>query len=138
MCNLGRAKADLTAPKTFQGNASFAAHNHHQCRSNCDPAEADLDAPKTFQDKVDEREKLRLIRLFFYGVCGYRERGRAGREWRRLWVLNVAGAQPHSDKQALGQALTCKLRVLPSCLLRLLSTPHASFPLALHPHFCLQ
>ena len=37
----------------------------------CPPAEADLDAPKTFQDKVDEREKLRLIRLFFYGVCGY-------------------------------------------------------------------
>lgn len=36
-----------------------------------DVVEADLDAPKTFQDKVDEREKLRLIRLFFYGVCGY-------------------------------------------------------------------
>ena len=24
-------------------------------------AEADLDAPKTFQDKVDDREKLRLV-----------------------------------------------------------------------------
>jgi len=36
-------------------------------------AEADLDAPKTFQDKVDDREKLRLIRRFFYGVCAYRE-----------------------------------------------------------------
>jgi hypothetical protein len=36
-------------------------------------AEADLDAPKTFQDKVDDREKLVLIRRFFYGVCFYRE-----------------------------------------------------------------
>lgn len=36
-----------------------------------DVVEADLDAPKTFQDKVDEREKLRLIRRFFYGVCAY-------------------------------------------------------------------
>lgn len=52
------------------------------------PAEADLDAPKTFQDKVDEREKLRLIRRFFYGVCAYREcaaaRGRARCGWLRL------------------------------------------------------
>ena len=55
-------------------------------------AEADLDAPKTFQDKVDEREKLRLIRLFFYGVCGYRERGREGRGGARDWA-GVAGRQ---------------------------------------------
>lgn len=28
-CNLGSAKADMDAPKTFQGNALFTAHNHH-------------------------------------------------------------------------------------------------------------
>lgn len=36
-----------------------------------DVVEADLDAPKTFQDKVYDREKLRLVRRFFYGVCAY-------------------------------------------------------------------
>jgi cobalamin biosynthesis protein CobD/CbiB len=40
-------------------------------RPHPSPSGADLDAPKTFQDKVDEREKLRLIRRFFYGVCFY-------------------------------------------------------------------
>ncbi|PSC76093.1 hypothetical protein C2E20_0258 [Micractinium conductrix] len=36
-----------------------------------DVVEVDLDAPKTFQDKVENREKLRLIRRFFFGVCAY-------------------------------------------------------------------
>ena len=48
-------------------------------------AEADLDAPKTFQDKVDDREKLVLIRRFFYGVCFYREQGCS----RLCWWLHA-------------------------------------------------
>ncbi|KAL4859343.1 hypothetical protein ACK3TF_000461 [Chlorella vulgaris] len=36
-----------------------------------DVVEADLDAPKTFQDRVENRDKLRIIRRFFYGVCFY-------------------------------------------------------------------
>ena len=38
----------------------------------------DLDAPKTVQDKVERRDKLRLIRRFFYAFCFYCE------WWRRV------------------------------------------------------